>query len=88
MKHTGMMENSKQAKAMLMLGSFLKKFSFGANVQLRGFEIVGGGMGNFTEEIFQLGYGNLTSDFDHFKFFQSLKQHSVHIDHELKSKLG
>ena len=25
-----------------MLGSFLKKFSFGANGQLRGFEIVGG----------------------------------------------
>ena len=36
---------------MLMLGSFLKKLSFGANGQLRGFEIVGG-MGNFAEGIF------------------------------------
>ena len=28
-----------------MLGSILKKISFGANGQLRGFEIVGGGGG-------------------------------------------
>ena len=33
---------------MLMFGSFLKKFSFGANGQLRGFEIAGG-EGNFAE---------------------------------------
>ena len=46
------------------------------------------GIGNFAEEIFLLGSGNLTSDFDHLKFFESLKQHSVHIDHELKSKLA
>ena len=42
MKHINMMENSKQAKVMIMLGGLLKKFSFGANGQLRGFEIVGG----------------------------------------------
>ena len=35
--------------------------------------------------LFLLGGGDLTrSDFDHLNFFQSLKQHSVHIDHPLK----
>ena len=45
-------------------------------------------MGNFAEGVFFVGGGNLKSDFDHLKFFQSLKQHSVHIDHQLKSKLA
>ena len=71
-----------------MLGSFLKKFSFGANGQLRGFEIVGREWEVLLTEFFLLVGGNLTSDFDHLKFFQSLKQHSVHIDHQLKSKLA
>ena len=35
-----------------------------------------------------LGGGDLMrSDFDHLNFFQSEKQHSVHIDYQLKSKL-
>ena len=82
---------------MLMLGSFLKKSSFGANGQLRGFEIalkgrvippVWGGEWEILRGFFLLGGGNLTrSDFNHLNFFQSLKQHSVHIDHQLKSKL-
>ena len=39
--------------------------------------------------LFLLGGGDLTrSDFDHLNFFQSLKQHSVHIDHHLKSYLA
>ena len=38
-------------------------------------------------EIFLLGGGNLTrSDFDHSNLFQSQKQHSVNIEHCLKSK--
>ena len=71
-----------------MLDSFLKKFSFSANEQLKGFEIVGREWEILLREFFLLVSGNLTSDFDHLKFFQSLKQHSVHIDHQLKSKLA
>ena len=50
MKHISMM-----AKVMLMLGSFLKKFSFGANGQLRVLKYLGG-MGNFAEGIFFVGW--------------------------------
>ena len=71
-----------------MLGSFLKKSSPGANGQLSGFEIALRRMGNFAGGFFLLGGGNLTrNDFDHLNFFQSLKQHSAHINHQLKSKL-
>ena len=35
-----------------MLDSVLKTFSFGANEQLKGFEIVRGEMGNFAEGIY------------------------------------
>ena len=38
MKYFGMMENSRLAKVMLMLDSFVKKFSFCANEQFRVFE--------------------------------------------------
>ena len=51
MKHIRMMEDNKQTKVMLRLGSFLKKFSFGANEQLGCFKTVGR-MGNFAERIF------------------------------------
>ena len=44
-----------------------------------------GEVGILLREFFLLGDGNRTrSDFDHLNFFQSLKQHSVHIDHPLK----
>ena len=32
--------------------------------------------------------GNLRSDFDHSNLFQGQKQHSVNIEHLLKSKLA
>ena len=82
---------------MLMLGSFLKKSSSGANGKLRGFKIALRGReippvgenGKFCWGFFLFGGGNLRrSDFDHLNLFQSLKQHSVHIDHHLKSKLA
>ena len=73
---------------MLMLGSYLKKFFFGANGQLRGLEIVGEEWEILLREIFFLVGGNLMSNFDHLKCFQSLKRHSVHIDHQLISTLA
>ena len=47
---------------MLMLGSFLKKLSFGANDQLGGFEIVGRECEILLRDLFLLVDGNLTSD--------------------------
>ena len=46
-------------------------------------------MGNFTGRTMLLGSWNpRRSAFDHSNLFQSLKQHSVNIEHRLKSKLA
>ena len=46
-------------------------------------------MGNFPEGSFLSGDRNLlSSNFNHFNFFQCLKQHSVNIEHQLKLKLA
>ena len=46
-----------------------------------------GGMENFARGIFSSAGGNLTrSDFDYWNLFQRWKQHSVNIEHWLKSK--
>ena len=50
MKHLGdisMMESKRSTKVMLILGSPLKNFSFGANSLFRVFELTLRGMGNF-----------------------------------------
>ena len=47
------------------------------------------GMGSFAEGLFLLRGRNLMrSDFNHSNLFQCLKQHSVNIEHQLKSKLA
>ena len=47
------------------------------------------GIGNFAGRTFLLSGGNLTrSDFEHLSLFQSYKQDSVNIEHQLKSKLA
>ena len=56
---------------------------FGTLPSIRGMGGRGGGCPTIL-----LGGGDLMrSDFDHLNFFQSEKQHSVHIDYQLKSKL-
>ena len=76
-----------------MLPSFPQKSSFGANGQFRVFKIAlqdrwdppVGAVRDFVGEFFFLGGQNLMrSDFDHLKFFQSQKQHFVHIEHQLQ----
>ena len=43
------------------------------------------GIGNFAGRTFLLSGGNLTrSDFEHLSLFQSYKQDSVNIEHQLK----
>ena len=83
---------------MLMLLSFPQKSFFGANGQFRVFEIAlrdrgippVGAMRDFVGGIFFWGGGGggcqnlMRSDFDHLNFFQSQKQHSVHIEHQLQ----
>ena len=47
------------------------------------------GIGNFAGRTFLLSVGNLTrNDFEHLSLFQSYKQDSVNIEHQLKSKLA
>ena len=47
------------------------------------------GIGNFAGKTFSLSCGILTrSDFEHLSLFQSYKQDSVNIEHQLKSKLA
>ena len=56
-----------------MLRKFSRKIIFWCKWTIKGdLEIVDGGMGNFAEGFFLLGGGNLTSDFNHLKFLQSL----------------
>ena len=47
------------------------------------------GIGNFPGRTFLLSGGNLArSDLEHLSLFQSYKQDSVNIEHQLKSKLA
>ena len=47
------------------------------------------GIRNFPGRTFLLSGGNLTRrDFEHLSLFQSYKQDSVNIEHQLKSKLA
>ena len=58
------------------------QFSVGLTLPL----IRGRGMGG--PAMLLAGEDLTRSDFDHLNFFQSKKQHSVHIDYQLKSELA